>query len=328
MHKRTILATGLLLVGLLFSAASITAENRSMTDITGDVMSMDINGNTTIVTSNPEMNINDIDITNVTCNNNTGSVTMSVTVAGTISDRGTLNDIYMSDENVDYYNLTINTIGYSLNITTNESLYMATYVNGTCRLALNEDTTNTTPVTNFSKHGNTLTITFKLDTPQEVIQDFGAQTIFMKANMTAFMNGDVDQAFYYLSDSAPNAPLTIENAGTDQTLAAPGTPIQFTCSVVVTTGQFPYTYHWDFGDHQTSTEQNPTHTYTQAGSYTYNCTVTDSGGTTQFEVGTIKIQSGGGGNTIGSGNMILIFIAIIVIIAIAGVAIVIYLIRR
>lgn len=38
----------------------------------------------------------------------------------------------------------------------------------------------------------------------------------------------------------------------------------------------PYTWHWEFGDGSTSTEQNPTHIYTQQGSYTTTCTVTDS----------------------------------------------------
>jgi PKD repeat protein len=36
---------------------------------------------------------------------------------------------------------------------------------------------------------------------------------------------------------------------------------------------------WDFGDEQTSTEQNPTHTYTDAGTYTVSLTVTGDGGT-------------------------------------------------
>ena len=38
-------------------------------------------------------------------------------------------------------------------------------------------------------------------------------------------------------------------------------------------------WHWDFGDGTTSTEQNPSHTYASAGSYTVNLTVTHSDGT-------------------------------------------------
>jgi len=41
-------------------------------------------------------------------------------------------------------------------------------------------------------------------------------------------------------------------------------------------GISPYTYSWNFGDGASSTAQNPSHTYTQAGSYTITLTVTDS----------------------------------------------------
>jgi PKD repeat protein len=41
---------------------------------------------------------------------------------------------------------------------------------------------------------------------------------------------------------------------------------------------YPTAWHWDFGDGTSSTEQNPTHAYTQAGSYTVSLTVTDRSG--------------------------------------------------
>ena len=48
------------------------------------------------------------------------------------------------------------------------------------------------------------------------------------------------------------------------------------------TGTSPLTvtsWHWDFGDGTTSTEQNPAHTYSSAGTYTVNLTVTHADGT-------------------------------------------------
>jgi PKD repeat protein len=42
-------------------------------------------------------------------------------------------------------------------------------------------------------------------------------------------------------------------------------------------GTPPYSYNWDFGDGGNATTQNPTHTYTTAGTYTATVTVTDSG---------------------------------------------------
>ena len=43
-------------------------------------------------------------------------------------------------------------------------------------------------------------------------------------------------------------------------------------------GTPPYTWEWDFGDGNTSHEQNPTHVYTSPGNYTVTLTVTDSNG--------------------------------------------------
>ena len=54
-------------------------------------------------------------------------------------------------------------------------------------------------------------------------------------------------------------------------------PVQFTGSA--DGGYPPYSYHWDFGDDETSEEQSPTHKYTAAGNYTVTLTVTDDNDT-------------------------------------------------
>ena len=51
-------------------------------------------------------------------------------------------------------------------------------------------------------------------------------------------------------------------------------PVQFYGFAVG--GYKPYTWYWDFGDTNTADEQNPTHTYTEAGKYDVILTVTDS----------------------------------------------------
>jgi PKD repeat protein len=52
--------------------------------------------------------------------------------------------------------------------------------------------------------------------------------------------------------------------------------VTFTNDTVV--GTVPMTYLWDFGDGNTSTEENPTHEYTVAGNYTVTFTVTNECG--------------------------------------------------
>ena len=50
-------------------------------------------------------------------------------------------------------------------------------------------------------------------------------------------------------------------------------PVQFTGSAE--NGTEPYSWHWGFGDGETSDEQNPAHTYDNPGNYTVTLTVTD-----------------------------------------------------
>ncbi len=54
------------------------------------------------------------------------------------------------------------------------------------------------------------------------------------------------------------------------------------------------TYVWDFGDGQTSTEQNPTHEYTVAGDYTVSLTATNTYGS-DITTNIVSATSTGGG---------------------------------
>lgn len=55
------------------------------------------------------------------------------------------------------------------------------------------------------------------------------------------------------------------------------------CAVTLTNqSQNATTYQWDFGDGQTSTEQNPQHTYTQGKTYTIKLTATGPGGSSML----------------------------------------------
>lgn len=46
-------------------------------------------------------------------------------------------------------------------------------------------------------------------------------------------------------------------------------------------------YAWDFGDGETSTEQNPEHTYAEAGAYVVTLTVTGPTGVVQSSQGVV-----------------------------------------
>ena len=68
-------------------------------------------------------------------------------------------------------------------------------------------------------------------------------------------------------------PVSVTASGSPLSGDAPLT-VSFMASASGGTG--PYTYAWVFGDGGTSTDQNPTYTYNTPGSFTANCTATDS----------------------------------------------------
>jgi PKD repeat protein len=51
----------------------------------------------------------------------------------------------------------------------------------------------------------------------------------------------------------------------------------------------PYTWHWDFGDGSSISEQNPTHTYREVGTYTVTLMVFDSEYTTAFDTAEVTV---------------------------------------
>lgn len=68
------------------------------------------------------------------------------------------------------------------------------------------------------------------------------------------------------------------NASADSTLVEKNTAVSFSGSA--TGGSTPYSWNWDFGDGYTSTEQNPSHSYSSTGDFSVILTVTDDYGST------------------------------------------------
>jgi hypothetical protein len=67
-------------------------------------------------------------------------------------------------------------------------------------------------------------------------------------------------------------------------------PVQLTGTIYG--GLPPYTCHWDFGDGNTSDEQNPEHTYSQIGNYTTTFAVTDSEGNHSSDTAQVTVIAG------------------------------------
>lgn len=77
---------------------------------------------------------------------------------------------------------------------------------------------------------------------------------------------------------SPSAYFTVQNNGCEG-------PCEIIFNNQSTGGD---TYHWDFGDGNTSSEENPRHTYQDAGTYTVKLTVFGGSETSEF-IGTVDI---------------------------------------
>jgi hypothetical protein len=335
MKNKNILIAAMITSSFLLAAAlPIQAADVTLTDPSGDVSMVDIYGEqSSYVTSSPDINVDNIDLTRLTYTKTAGSVTVTMEVKGTIEDRGSI-----SVANGDYpENLTeINDVEYQLMLDTNlvgssADSYSIIYVNKHCQYTTlnSENPVNLTSPNEYSVSGNMLTVHIPLTNPDEVYARLNGTTTFMKVNITALSNATDPSEFskYYtiLEDVAPNPALQVTILYAPN-VGSVGESLQFNSSVVPLTGQPPFSYEWKFGDGQTSAQQNPTHTYPKAGTYTYNLTVTDHSNAKAYETGTIEITTEGGGST--ASSPILLFLAVIIVIAAIGIVVLVVIIRR
>jgi PKD repeat protein len=87
---------------------------------------------------------------------------------------------------------------------------------------------------------------------------------------------------------AANKP-PVASAGANPTSGAPPLAVAFTASASDPDGAIA-SYRWDFGDGLSSSQPNPSHTYSVAGAYTATLTVTDNGGATARDVVKISVS--------------------------------------
>ena len=125
------------------------------------------------------------------------------------------------------------------------------------------DSTEQNPSYIYNAAGNytvNLTVTNDAGSDDEIKTDY----------ITVVMS-PVPEADFSTNTTSGSAPLTVEfsDASTNS----------------------PTSWAWDFGDNETSSEQNPEHTYSAAGNYTVNLTVTNAGGSdSEVKIGYITVS--------------------------------------
>ncbi|KYK20744.1 hypothetical protein AYK25_04395 [Thermoplasmatales archaeon SM1-50] len=319
-HKNLCIIAVILGSLMLIATFPVQAADITISDPMDDVSSIDyLTGETIVVTTHPEIDVENIDITKAEYTQEGAQATVSLQVKGNIENRGKIID----PESEDFFEF-IDAVEYGFQLITSEEDYMISYSNGTGQLLYGIEQINLTSE-NFTVVGGTLSITFPLVSADEVYEEFIVTTTFIKVDFTSIEEEGFED-FVYLSDIAPNPPLEIIEAYAPN-IGSVGETIQFNGSVQPLTGQPPYQYQWDFGDQGTSTQLNPTHVYTTSGEYTYTFTVTDQSGDSASETGTISIAAEGGSSGSLSDQMIL-FLAVLVIIIVVGVVVIVWIIRR
>ncbi len=304
---------------VLIAPVSIAAADETISDPTYDVSSIDyITGETTVITSSPYVDIANLDIIEATYTKQNTVATLTMQVRGVIENQGQFIDPYSQVDILNY-----NALEYGFDLSTSGDDYSVAYCNKTGQLVIGGSETINLTSSDFSVSGNTLSIFFSLTSADETFTSLSATTTYIRANLS-----NVEGGFTYISDVAPNPPLSVIDAFAYDT-GLVGETIQFNATIEPLTGQPPYSYLWKFGDQDTSTELNPVHTYAKAGEYTYNFTVTDNSGATASQSGTITItQEGGGGGSGGLSTQMIVFLVILLVIVVVGVVVIVWIIRR
>jgi hypothetical protein len=331
---------------LLFSAApTISADElETLNDPVGDVYVLDEESLTTVEDFSDLETTSDkpnLDIKSIVYSKEDGvkEVTVTFEVYGEIEDSGINYDLLDVDDvdDLDYSSLLDPIVSYMVSINTSEQAYTITYNNEICKItrgdAFGLDIFGTDLGTGgenctYEKDGSTLTFTFDLDDADETFVQMTAQSMYY--DLGSLFSSDEDESIEIYIDMAPN-PLKVSADGPSK--GKVGDAVKFSAST--DEGTSPYRWEWDFDDDYEidSTEQNPSYTYSQDGTYYPSVSVTDAEGRSGIRSLTIEILSGssnGGnsGNNGGSGNGLMVFISLILVVVIAGAAVLFYVLKR
>lgn len=211
--------------------------------------------------------------------------------------------------------------GYEITLSTSDNQYIASLMPlADEELTVSDQDGNILPDVEYSGVGTrTLSVSFNLSSTDEECSTLSAFTLEYS---------DEGEIFF---DTAPGEGFLSVDAGGPYE-GKVGESIDFTGSIE-DGGSPPYTWEWDFGDGDTSYEQNPTHTYDEAGTYEVTLAVIDSTGFGfGFDYVNVTISSNGNNNGNGQSGALdsglILFVALIAIIFVVGIVIVVFIIRR
>lgn len=208
---------------------------------------------------------------------------------------------------------------YEMDLTTDLNSYMAFYGGG--EVGVTDENDTDIDIISYSGVGtNELKISFNLSSADEVCTNLSAASFEFSA--------ESEEGYY---DEYPNQMEIIEVTIDGPTTGTAGKSVKFRGSTTYEGSDLEWS--WDFGDGDTSDLREPSHTFTENGTYDVSLEVFDSTGLVYgFDSITINISASstpgnGNGGSSDSGSGLLVFIALIVIVIIV-VIVAIFFIRR
>ncbi len=99
------------------------------------------------------------------------------------------------------------------------------------------------------------------------------------------LQGTIDSSIYVMQNELPNTPPAV-----DFSYTARRNKVVFTDRSTDSDGTI-VSWYWDFGDGNTSTEQNPSNWYSGSGTYTVTLTVTDNDGARNSQSKTVTFET-------------------------------------
>lgn len=299
MKNKSLISIIVLLFVISFFAGTVIAdnENKTLNDSQGDV----IDGEGNIVIGKDEFDIDKIIYTNVN-----GLVTFEIQLHGIITESPNITIILfmVTSDMTTYYLASEGVDVYGEVLTSNEDYEQI----------------------NVSFEGfGTSSLTYSFD-----LIDENEKYFYMMVQIGEV--SEIDPNIFNYSDQYPDEDIILDAEIQSPETAKVGDNVQF--SSLVIDGTPPFTYKWDFNDDGVidSELQNPQHIFTETGEYYITLIVQDDtgniGGNSTY-INIISESSNGSQdekNNQSSG--LTLFIILIVIVVLAGIAVVVYLIRR
>ena len=276
----------MILTAVVFGLVLTAFSNASAQDITKNISDAkdDVYDENTMNFTASKPNI---DVRQIIANQEGSSITIDLRVENEIENRGDLTlfrvlfgDIDQGDNFDEIINSTeYDTVGYTCILETDEHSYMIFYAND--EISISELSENTAidiefEIKSLQKERDTVSFFFNLLNESETMQKI--------SGFTAEMSGGITDFNIYF-DEVDLIPLMVETSVLGAGVV--GEAIDFT--PIVTGGQPEYTYLWEFGDGETSSEEAPVHIYDEPGVYEYTLTVTDQENAQDTASGNIEI---------------------------------------